>query len=351
MSASALFVNLSFEVLSGFMTARYVGVGANVGVFRRLAAAPATLAELARDVGMPERTTRILADALVASGMLLRHGGRYHNSQAAALLSGRGPFDLSGLVRLGAGLRLPWPHVPGETGWALRLWREVIEPQWAGLETALREDTATFKPDELNAEQQRLWSEGIALLTAPAAERLARIYAFGRHHRALDLGGGTGSFVLAALRRHSNLTGTLFEVPRVADLARARLAGDPAAARLAILAGDFFADPIPPNHDAIILANVAHLFAPARNQALLRQVRAAASPGARLLLVDFWTNASRTDPPLAALMAGSFQTITGEGDVYSAGEAGRWLAESGWRVIARHALGGALSVIVAEAAM
>jgi O-methyltransferase domain/Dimerisation domain len=349
MSASALFVNLSFEVLSGFMTARYVGVGANVGVFRCLAAGPATLAELARDLGMPKRTTRILADALVASGMLRRHGERYHNGQAAMFLSGEGPFDLSGLVRLGAGLRLPWPRVPGEAGWTLRLWREVIEPQWAGLEIALREDSATFKMDQLSPEQQRLWSEGIALLTAPAADTLARIYPFGRHHRALDLGGGTGSFVLAALRRHSNLTGTLFEVPRVADLARARLAGDPVAARLAVVAGDLFAGPILPDHDAIILANVAHLFAPARNLALLHQVRAAAPPGARLLLVDFWTNAARTDPPLAALMAGSFQTITGEGDVYSASEAGRWLAASGWRVIARHTLGGALSAIVAEA--
>jgi SAM-dependent methyltransferase len=350
MSASALFANLSFEILSGFMTARYVGVGARVGVFQRLAAGPATLAELARDVGMPERTTRILSDALVASGILWRQGERYHNGQAAALLSGRGAFDLSGIAHLGAGLRLPWPRLPGEVGWALRLWGEVIEPQWAGLETALREDTATFQVDQLSLDQQRLWSEGIALLTAPAADTLARIYPFGRHRRVLDLGGGIGSFVLAALRRHSQLAGTLFELPRLADLARARLAGDPAAPRLAIVTGDFFADPIPPNHDAIILANVAHLFAPERNKALLCQICTAATPGARLLLVDFWTNATRTDPPLAALMAGSFQMITGEGDVYSAGEASRWLAESGWRVVARHPLGGALSVIVAEAA-
>ena len=349
MRPSALFANLSFEILSGFMTARYVGVGAKVGIFRRLATGPATLAELAHDVGMSERTTRILADALVASGMLWRQGERYHNSQAAALLSGQAPIDLSGLVCLGVGLRLPWPRVPGEAGWALRLWRDVIEPQWAGLETALREDTATWKLNELSSEQQRLWSEGIALLTAPAADTLARIYPFGRHRRVLDLGGGIGSFVLAALRQHSQLAGTLFELPPLANLARARLAGDPATSRLAIVPGDFFADPIPPDHDAIILANVAHLFAPARNKALLRRIRAAAPPGGRLLLVDFWTNATRTDPPLAALMAGSFQTITGEGDVYSAGEGSRWLAESGWRVIARHSLGGALSAIVAEA--
>jgi hypothetical protein len=350
MNAPALLTNLSFEILSGFMTARYVGVGAKVGIFRRLAAGPATLAELARDLGMPQRTTRILADALVASGMLRRHGERYHNGQAAVLLGGQGLFDLAGVARLGADVRLPWPRVPGDAGWGPRLWREVIEPQWAGLETALREDTATWTVDQQTPDQQRLWSEGIALLTAPAAGTLARIYSFGRHRRALDLGGGIGSFVLAALRRHGQLAGTLFELPRAAGLARAKLAGDPVAPRLAIVAGDLFAGPIPPDHDVIILANVAHLFAPARNLALLRQIRAAAPPGARLLLADFWTNADGTDPPLAALMAGSFQILTGEGDVYSAGEVCRWLAESGWRAIARHALGGAQSAIVAEVA-
>jgi tRNA A58 N-methylase Trm61 len=52
-------------------------------------------------------------------------------------------------------------------------------------------------------------------------------YDFSQHRRVLDLGGGTGSFLVALLRRYQNLEATLFEVPDVAAIARERLASDP----------------------------------------------------------------------------------------------------------------------------
>jgi hypothetical protein len=373
-----LLSELAIRLLSGFMAARYLAVGAEVRLFEALAAGPATLEELALATDMPPRTLRILADALVAAGFLERRADRYINRSLAAggaaagasigaSLAVRVGETLSKLLEQGEKARPPaslWRPTtigPLAVAWrrhyaayALsspwRLWREVIFPQWAGLGRALREDTATFLPDELSAEQRRLLVEGIAFLTTAAAESLAKRYPFGRHRRVLDLGGGAGPFLLAALRRHKKLEGTLFELPVVADLARGSLAGDPVGRAALVVEGNFFEDPIPPGHDAIILANVAHLFSPSRNLALLRRIRAASAPGARLLLADFWTDPTRTIPPLAALMAGVFQTITGEGDVYSAEELGRWLAASGWRAIERMPLDGALSVVVAEAA-
>ena len=59
-------------------------------------------------------------------------------------------------------------------------------------------------------------------------------------------------------------------------------------------------------------------FSPEHNLELLRRTRDAVPAGARLLLVDFWTDQTHTQPPFAALMAGEFLVITGEGDVYSA---------------------------------
>ena len=70
--------------------------------------------------------------------------------------------------------------------------------------------------------------------------------------------------------------------------------------------GDFFTDPLPEDHDAILLANVVHNFLPERNRALLRRVGASAPAAARLLLVDFWTDPTHTQPLMAALMAGAF---------------------------------------------
>ena len=72
--------------------------------------------------------------------------------------------------------------------------------------------------------------------------------------------------------------------------------------------------------------------------------------GARLLLTDWWTDATHTQPSMAALMAGEFLVFSGEGDVYSEEEARSWLQDSGWRAIERKPLAGALSLLVAETA-
>jgi SAM-dependent methyltransferase len=188
----------------------------------------------------------------------------------------------------------------------------------------------------------------VEAITAGTAQVLPTRYDFSRHRRVLDLGGGTGSFLMAVLRRHPDLTCTLFESPPVAAVARHRLAVDSLAQRIQIVEGDFFRDPIPEGHDAIIVANVVHNYSPERNVDLFHRVRRSVADGARLLLVDFWTDPTHTQPLFAALMAGGFLLTTGEGDVYSEAEAHGWLQEPRWRPLERTPLAGPASLIVAE---
>lgn len=72
-------------------------------------------------------------------------------------------------------------------------------------------------------------------------------------------------------------------------------------------------------------------------------------PHARLLLVDFWTDLTHTQPPSAALEAAEFLALVG-GDVYSDAEARKWLAEIGWLTVDHVPLTGGASLIVAEPA-
>jgi hypothetical protein len=139
-------------------------------------------------------------------------------------------------------------------------------------------------------------------------------------------------------------------LPSAAAVARRHLASDPATQRVKVVGGDFFEEPIPAGHDVVLIANAMHLFSPERNLELLRRTRQHVPDGARLLLVDFWTDATHTEPAFAALMAGEFLVFTGEGDVYSEEEAHRWLRETGWRALERKPLAGPISVVVAETA-
>jgi hypothetical protein len=51
------------------------------------------------------------------------------------------------------------------------------------------------------------------ILLRPGRGRVGDNYDFGRHHKVLDVAGGTGSFLVAVLKGHANLRGTLFELP------------------------------------------------------------------------------------------------------------------------------------------
>jgi hypothetical protein len=118
--------------------------------------------------------------------------------------------------------------------------------------------------------------------------------------------------------------------------------------RIDVVEGDFFTDPIANGDDAIILANEVHLFSPQHNRALFQRARVAATPQSVLLIVDFLTDGTHTQPVLAALAAGEFLLVAGEGDVYREEEVRAWLRETGWRPLECKPIAGPLGLLVAE---
>jgi SAM-dependent methyltransferase len=297
-------------------------------VFEALADAPATLDALAARIGLTRRAARICADAMVALGLLERDGDLYRNGPSAArFLSGTSPADLRPL---------------------LRFWDTVSYPTWEGLAQAL----GSGPPQEIFAlddAKQQIVSAGIEAILAGPAAALGHAVDFSAHQRLLDVGGGTGSWSIATVRRHPHLAATVFDLPRVAELARGRIGEAGLADRIEVIAGDAMAQDLPSGHDAFLVANLVHYWSPADNCALLQRIRAAAAPGARLLLADFWTDPTHTQPVQAALMAGEFAVHLRDGDVYSVDEVREWLPVAGWRFDDHVPLAGPQSLVVATA--
>lgn len=313
----------------GFMAAKHLFVASAIGLFEGLASGPATIDELARKCTVPRRTLRITADAMASLGLVERDGERHRNTAAAgAFLAGTPGPDLRPMLRF-------WDHI------SYRLWTD--------LEAAVRAGEGQRQFGRFTEEEQQIFSAGVEAFSAGAAAALSASYDFGRHRRVLDVAGGTGSFLLPILRNHRLLTATLFELPGACAVARQRLAGEPEGTRIEVVEGDFFKDPLPRGHDALIVANTVHVLSVAHNLDLLKAMRASVEPDARLLLVDLWMDASHTQPPAVPLMSGEFLVISGEGQAYGEEQADGWLAETGWRKLKRRPLAGPASVIIAEA--
>jgi len=317
------------KIAMGFMAAKHLFAASEIGLFEALASGPASLDELAKKTGVPSRTLAIAAAAMVGLGLIERDQDRYRNGDAAAaFLAGKPGADLRPM---------------------LRFWDKISYPTWQKLAAAVRSGQGQAQFGKFDKAEQQIFSAGVEAFSAPVAAALATSYDFSRHRRVLDVAGGTGSFLVAVLRRHEALRGTLFELPGACAVARQKLANEPEGKRIDVVDGDVFKDPLPQGHDALIVANTVHVFSAAHNVELMRKMRAGVEPGARLLLADLWTDPTHTQPPGAALMSGEFLVIAGEGQAYSEEEAGEWLGQTGWRKLERRPLAGLASLIIAEA--
>ncbi|MBW3548413.1 MAG: methyltransferase domain-containing protein [Actinobacteria bacterium] len=328
-SRSAVSPEPVMRLASGFMAAKHLFAANELGLFEALADAPTTIDGLAARTGLTRRAARISADAMVALGLLEREGDVYRNSEVAAtFLAGRSPADLR-----------PF----------LRFWDKISYPAWFDLAEALATGP-TKEVFELDDELQEVVSAGIEAVLAGPADALPEVFDFTPHRRLLDVGGGTGSWTMAVARRYPHLEATVLELPVPAEMARQRAAAAGLTGRVSAVAGDAMVEELPRGHDVFLLANLVHYWSPETNVALLQRVRRAAEGGSRLLLADFWTDPTHTQPVQAALMAGEFAVHLKEGDVYSVEEVRGWLPEAGWRFVEHVPLAGPQSLVVAEAA-
>jgi hypothetical protein len=93
----------------------------------------------------------------------------------------------------------------------------------------------------------------------------------------VDVGGGTGGMLFELVRHHPALRGVLFDLPEV-------LAGVEAPDRVEVVSGNFF-DGVPPG-DAYVVSRILHGVDDEQAGRVLANIRAAARPRARVLLIE-----------------------------------------------------------------
>jgi len=132
---------------------------------------------------------------------------------------------------------------------------------------------------------------GQAMTGKAAADTAAVLgaYDFRRFDTIADIGGGRGHLLRAVLDTTATSEGILFDLPDVIETLEV------GRDRLTPRAGDFFVDPLP-TADLYILMEVIHDWPDAEAAAILTAVRRAASPGARVLIIENVLDDTSPDP-------------------------------------------------------
>lgn len=310
------------QLTTGFWAFKTVAAAHELDLFSRLSGTAGTTAgELAAALAIDERPADMLLTGCAALGLLGKQDGRYVNSPLAEAFLVRGK-----------------PYYFG--GW-VRMLDQRLYPGWGKLTEAIRTNRpTTWDPDRQDSlfdgedpELLAVFWEAMHSLSTLTARELGRAVDLSGARRLLDVGGGSGAYDIELCRRYPELTATVYELPKVADIAAGKVKEAGLQARIDTVTGDFFADAaLPGGYDTILLSMILHDWAEERCRAILRKCFAALPSGGQVLISELLVNDARTGPAPAALMSLNMLIET-EGRNYTAAEYGACLTELGFREV------------------
>lgn len=294
-----------------YMASRVILTAAELDLFTRLADQPQTAGELAAALGVDERALTRLLDCLVTQRLLQKSDGRYRVTELGAHLAARHPASILPMVQ----------HL------------NTIWDNWSQLTDCVRQGTNPRPRAVIGAAREddtRAFIGAMHVAARQTAAALAADCNLDRFSRLLDVGGGSGAYVIAFLQHNPNLDAVLFDFPGVIALAAEHVTQAGLQGRVTFVPGDFYQDELPSGCDVALLSAVIHQNSLGQNAELFAKIRRALEPGGALLIRDHVMDESRTQPPDGAMFALNMLVNTPGGDTYTLAEVEAALRQAGF---------------------
>jgi len=314
------------DIATGYMAAKQLFAAVEVGLFPALADGPRTAAELSETLGVPERSVRILADSMNALGVLEREHGMYRNGRIAAdYLQGDGALDL---------------------GPFFSFLDAVSYEQWLQFGTSVR--TAEAGVLDLEGKDLGMLGRGIGAFQTLHGRGFAEAVDVSGFRRMLDLGGQSPSFAVEALRANPELSAVFVYTESETGMIQAAVDAAGVADRVRIEPADTVAATPAGPFDLVLVQHCIHRFTPDQNRTILAHARAAAAPGATLVVVDFVLDDEPRQRLVDAVHAAEYLVIDAT-VAYPVAEIAQWLDAAGWALRESVDLPGSPRALVAQA--
>ncbi len=319
------------ELIEGYWTTQSINAAVLLGLPDQLGEGPKDLQALADASGAHAPSLFRLLRALQTLGLVqVGADGRYALTPTGDLLRSDAPGSARGRALFAGG----------------HLWNS-----YGGLAHAVRtgerSPSAPKDFESMEAGELAVFQRAMAESSLRAARDAVAVYDFGRFKRVLDVGGGFGGVLEVLLRAQPALTGDVFDLPLVAEGARAHLAGAGLADRAGFIEGSFF-ESVPAGYDAYVLKYILHDWNDEACHTLLTCVRAASGPQARLVILEQVVPerlADRFDD--RAVIRGDLTMLTVGGKERTAEEYRTLLAAAGFRLTTISPTASSFSVIEA----
>ncbi len=328
--------NPVLEALNGFRRSKAMFAALELGVFERLQKGPAPVETISKDLELNADAAERLLDACVGAGLLDKKDGVYSNNDVAATY----------LVRSSPAALVGYIDYSNRVGYRM----------WGDLETAVRrgihlwEATYGLKGDIFahffkTEEAKRTFLMGMHGMGMLSSPRVVEAFDLSCFKHLVDLGGATGHLTLEAVRRYPKLQGTIFDLAPVVVVAQEFIDRSPDAARLRVVAGDFFKDPLP-EADLFALGRILHDWSPDKIKVLLKKICDRLPRGGALLIAERLLNDDKSGPLSGQLQSLNMLVCT-EGKERNAAEYRELLLEAGFADVKAKVTGSVVDAVLA----
>jgi len=261
-------------LINGYQISQALHVAATLGIADLLRNGPRSSDALADIVEADRDALYRLLRALAAVGV-------FHEDADRAF----------GLTELGACLRSDAPEPVGP--WAAYIGRPYYWQVWSHLLHSVRtgeyayphvHGVSSWEYRVQHPEENAIFNAAMTGNTRGVTEAVVAAYNFSPFTRIVDIGGGQGQLLGSVLTANAHLRGVLFDQPQVVTRADALLQGMGVRERCEITGGDFFSNV--PQGDLHMMKVVLHDWNDEQALAILRNCRAAVTPGGRVLVIE-----------------------------------------------------------------
>lgn len=284
-----------FDILQGFVASQVLLALIELEVLEDLLHGPASAEALSRSRRIPEDRM----EALLQAGAALRLLKRGRKGDFSLARRGAATLGVPGLIDM----------IRHNTAF----YKDMADPV-SILRGEGETNLARFWPyvfgqgAEVPRDEAERYSDLMAKSQVLVAEDTLRAVSLRGGKTLMDVGGGSGVFVSAALRRHRHLRANLVDLPEVIPTAESRLAQAGVLDRVSLHPGSFREAPLPKGADIISLIRVLYDHDDATVRDLLAKAYDALPRGGRLIISEPMAGGAR--PERAGDIYFAFYTMT-----------------------------------------
>ena len=304
-----------FRGLTAFWLSAAMRTGIELGLFAALVEGPLDAAALGARIQCPARSTAMLADALVGTGVLSKADGRYGLTPVAeTFLDPKKPSYLGSMVHI----------VSGAEQWA----------SFADLASAVRKGGCVMEQGHLTPDDPfwHTFAQSSLAMAMGQGQQVAELAAAKGIPvtRVLDIAAGTGGYGCAFGMKFPEAKVAFADWPGVLGFTKQNADRFGLGARAEFRPGDIFTSDWGSGYDLVLLPNIYHHFDEADCLKLSARVREALKPGGAAVVVDFVPDDAREAAAMPLLFALVMLTHTPKGTTYTGADYRRFLGQNGF---------------------